>query len=289
MAQENTIKINSKTVQLSQPYKADMKGMVGREEEIQQILASWMAGDGRLPLSPLLIGEPGVGKNRMVYECTRICSKELYIFQGHEDVTAEDLMCATRFSDDPDKKMDYILQPLVTAMIRGGICFIDEIGKIRDRALAPLVSLLDERRYMDSTILGERIYADPGFRFIAATNTADMDANLLPDFIASRARPAIKVGYPEKKEIEAIIASRCSFQERKSGELIDLFWRLWSEHNENRPPSPRDTIQIFGFAVNLANYERNGKRSYSLENHGSVPVVGKRHLEESFTAFFGAR
>jgi len=27
--------------------------------------------------------------------------------------------------------MDYVLSPLVTAMLEGAICFIDEIGKIR--------------------------------------------------------------------------------------------------------------------------------------------------------------
>ena len=48
----------------------------------------------------------------------------LYIFQGHEDVGAEDLVCAVRFSDDPNKKMDYIVSELVTAMLRGGMAAV---------------------------------------------------------------------------------------------------------------------------------------------------------------------
>jgi hypothetical protein len=152
----NTMKIGTKTVQLSQPYRATVGEIVGRDEEMKKILASWMGVHDSLPLAPVLVGEPGLGKNIMVYEGTRIRGQDLYIFQGHEDVTAEDLICAVRFSDDPRKKMDYILSPLVSAAVRGAVCFVDEIAKIRTRALAPLASLLDERRYIDSTLLGER-------------------------------------------------------------------------------------------------------------------------------------
>ncbi|MCH8196077.1 MAG: AAA family ATPase, partial [Chloroflexi bacterium] len=66
-------------------------------------------------------GEPGVGKNRVVYELARRTGKDLYIFQGHEDVTAEDLACAVRFSDYADRKMYYVVSPLVTALLWGGI------------------------------------------------------------------------------------------------------------------------------------------------------------------------
>src|SRR3989337_3288926 len=173
---EKLVKINNKTVQLSEPYHAHISELIGREHEIKKVLAAWIGGDAVLPLSPLLVGEAGIGKNRIVYECARIWSKELYIIQGHEDVSAEDLICTVRFSDDPNKKMDYIVSPLVTAMVRGAICFIDEIAKIRLRALAPLASVFDERRYIDSNILGERIYAQPGFRFIAAPNPVALES-----------------------------------------------------------------------------------------------------------------
>jgi len=188
--------IGEKQVFVSQPYKAPMTELVGRQDEMEMITAAWMAGPGAMPLSPLLLGEPGVGKNRLVYELAHRTGKELFIFQGHEDVTAEDLACAVRFSDDINRKMDYVVSPLVTAMLVGGICFIDEIAKIRPRALALLVSVLDERRYIDSTLLGERVEAKPGFRFVAATNTADLEGNALPEFLKSRMRPVISVGYP---------------------------------------------------------------------------------------------
>ena len=114
-----TVNLRGKTVLLSAPWQAPSAPLVGREAEINLILACWIDGSSTLPFTPLLIGPPGVGKNRIVYECAKICGKELYIFQGHEDVTAEDFACTVRFSDDPDRKVDYVLSSLTTAMIRG--------------------------------------------------------------------------------------------------------------------------------------------------------------------------
>jgi len=282
----NFMKINNKTLQLSQPYVADFSEMVGREQEMKNILAAWMVGSANLYLSPLLIGEPGLGKNRIVYECARMCSKELYIFQGHEDVSAEELICSVRFSDDPEKKMDYIISSLVTAMVKGGVCFIDEIAKIRPRALAPLASLLDERRYLDSITLGERIYAQPGFRFIAATNTTDLEGNMLPDFIRSRVRPVISIDYPKREEINSIIQSRFRLYHDNGNALLDKFWKLWKSTYGNSPPSPRDSIYIFGFAMNVADLCKiEQTQPYYLERPDLSSVITAMHLEDAFKVF----
>jgi MoxR-like ATPase len=284
---ENWVRIHDKRVQLSQPYRARVFELVGGEEEIKTILACWMGGEDIFPRSPLLMGEPGVGKNRIVYECARICSKELYIQQGHEDVTVEDLACAVRFSDDPNRKLDYILSPLATALVRGGICFVDEIGKIRPRALALLVSVLDERRYLDSTLLGERIPAHPGFRFIAATNTADLEGSLMPDFIKSRMRPVVPVGYPRGEEINRMVKTRYRRLSQNGDRLLDRFWDLWRKKNGEKPPVPRDSNDIFGFAMGLADYEEaENSHPFRLENRAFSPDLQERHLEAAFAAFY---
>jgi MoxR-like ATPase len=237
-----------------------------------------MAGPDSLPLAPLLVGEPGVGKNRMVYELADRTGRDLYIFQGHEDVTAEDLACSVRFSDDPSTKMDYVISPLVTAMRRGGICFIDEIGKIRPRALALLVSVLDERRYVDSSLLGERVFAHENFRFIAATNTGEINA--LPEFVRSRMRPIIKVGYPPKEQVDRIVASQFPHLEERLRELLDTFWSLWDQNGP--PPSPRDAIQLFALASSLGDFERLGGESTLRESrrHQPFPLGGRNGRRE---------
>lgn len=282
------IEIGKKLVFLSRPYQPQhVAELVGREDEMKMVTAAWLAGPNHLPLSPLLLGEPGVGKNHMVYELARKTERELYIFQGHEDVTAEDLACSVRFSDVEGRRMDYVASQLVTAMHTGGICFIDEIAKIRPRALALLVSVLDERRYIDSTLLGERVVAKPGFRFIAATNTADLDGNALPEFIRSRMRPVINIRYPERAEIDRIIQNRHRAINDQLGQLLDAFWNLWEESNIGRPPSPRDAIHAFDLAVSLADYERLDRlESKLLTKESSGGPVSPKALEMAFNELF---
>jgi MoxR-like ATPase len=252
-----TRQVGQKQVYVGKPYKPRESAgpLVGRQTQMGLITAAWMAGPGRLPLSPLLLGEPGVGKNRLVYELANRTGKDLFIFQGHEDVTAEDLACAVRFSDEGRGKMDYIVSPLVTAMLTGGICFIDEIAKIRPRALALLVSVLDERRYIDSTLLGERVVAHEGFRFVAATNTADLEGNAMPEFLRSRMRPVVSVGYPPKQEIEEIVISRHQQLLDQEDHLLTCFWMEWERVSPNTPPTPRDAVYVFDLALSLADFE----------------------------------
>src|SRR5262249_42762012 len=150
-------------------------------------------GGERAPQSPLLLGEPGVGKNHLVYAMAHQTGKKLYILQGHDELSTEDLACTVRFSDDAARKMDYVASPLVTAMLEGGILFFDEIAKCRPRALAALSPVCDERRTLDSTLLGERISARRGFRFVAATNSADLDGLAFPEFLRKRMQPIIRM------------------------------------------------------------------------------------------------
>jgi MoxR-like ATPase len=274
---------SGKAVRLGEAFEARSSELVGREIETRKIIACWIS-NGRLPLSPLLIGDPGLGKNRIVYECATLCAKNLYIYQGHQDVSAEDLICAVRFSDDPDRKMDYILSPIATAMLTGAVCFIDEIGKIGARALAPLASLLDERRYIDSNLLGERIHAHPGFRFIAATNISDLEGDTLPDFIRSRLRPVIDVAYPTHEEIEGIVRSSFHSLNNNGMQLFSKFWSNWEKTFGEKPPTPRDAKCIFGLALNFADFEAAGDRPYNLESAGHA-TLSPEHIEQAFEAF----
>ena len=276
-----TRQIGQKQVLVSRPYRlpeSRSTPLIGRQIEMELITAAWMADAERLPLSPLLLGEPGVGKNRLVYELARRTGKNLFIFQGHEDVTAEDLACAVRFSDDGRGKMDYIVSPLVTAMLDGGICFIDEIAKIRPRALALLVSVLDERRYIDSTLLGDRVYADEGFRFVAATNTADLEGNAMPEFLRSRMRPVIEIGYPPKAEIERIVCSRYTRLEKQAERLLTRFWVEWAQINPDVAPTPRDAVYVFDLALSLADFEEAGGLKASGDD-GKISLDSRRPAE----------
>jgi MoxR-like ATPase len=284
---------SGKTVLEPDPYTPDedlLAAFQGREHELKMVLASWIGNGRQPPLCPLLVGEPGVGKNRIVYELAKLTGLDLYILQGHEDLTAEDLACSVRFLDD-GHSIQYVISPLVTAMRCGAICFIDEIGKIRPRALSLLVSVLDERRYIDSTLLGERIEAEMPFRFVAATNTGEVST--LPEFIQSRMRPVISVGPPTDKDINEIIINRVGGE--NASEIQKEFWDQW----EGRPrsPSARDVMHVLALASTLSEYEYKGGKKLLDHNYSGAKEIIKtqrstsapiqrEHVRDAFNELF---
>lgn len=291
---------SGKQVLLSDPYNPKQGMMTpfqGRENELRMIFAAWIAGLHTPPLAPLMVGDPGVGKNRIVYELKKKTGLDLYIMQGHEDITAEDLACSVRFAEGGQGRMEYVLSPLVTAMLRGAICFIDEIGKIRPRALALLVSVLDERRYIDSTLLGERVEAAPSFRFVAATNTGEVSD--LPEFIQSRMRPVITVDRPREEEINRLIHTQEGVTQENRDALTTEFWSLWKGRDLH--PSPRDAIHLMALAASLSDYARTdgggllrpdadpSEIAVLLGQGSRKPPIQPDHLKEAFHELFGRR
>lgn len=281
-----------KTVQLAEPYRVTTADpLVGREPELRLLTAAWLAVGDQVPMSPLLLGEPGTGKGKIVFELARRTGRPLFVLTGHDDFSPEDVAgCHVRFSDDAEKKFDYCLGPLASALlVPGAICFIDEIAKIRPRALAPLASLLDERRYLDSLILGERLHANPGFRLVAATNTSDLDALSMPEFLRSRLRPVIHVGPPSRETIDGILSSRFDRRlgRQRSDALLDAFWVGWTSRSSQAGPTPRDAIQVWSLASKLADHETLSATvpGLQLEGDGSS-TLQPCHLEEALGHFF---
>lgn len=291
---EEKIPIGKKLVWSRKPYLPNDNAMidfVGRKEELRMIAAAWISDTRSQPLAPLLVGPPGCGKNRIVFEMAKRMGLDLYVCQGYENITAEELACSLMPADEGNGRIEYLISTLATAMFKGGICFIDEIGKFPGKALALLASVLDDRRYLDLDLIGERIQAHPRFRFIAATNSEDMEG--LPDFVRSRLFPLIKVDKPEPEMISTIIQQQFPIQRQNMTKILKSFWSLWNNNfKEWEAPSPRDVIQIFSLAHKLADYDDSGITSISLQGTDQRPALGasvtslrKEHLERALKQF----
>jgi MoxR-like ATPase len=212
---------------------------LGERSLIRNCLAAWAGG-----LSFRLEGPPGVGKNSLVYELARLLQKPIFLMVGTGDLEPQDLVCTPRLTQSPDGR--YVASPLVAAMLRpgGSIFFLDEIGKLSERALSVLVSVLDERRSVSSVVAGFSLTADPNFRFCAAMNPTDPP---LPDYVEKRLRPLFKVGYPSPGDLTAILQARFS---GSHAALLDGF-RTWMADKDGGI-APRDAITMLEFAQALA-------------------------------------
>ena len=79
------IDIGSLRVRLSKPYELPFQ-WIGHKDVVNQLKASWhSAFDGDLPMSPRIIGKPGMGKTVLAYAAGKALGLPVYFFQATSD------------------------------------------------------------------------------------------------------------------------------------------------------------------------------------------------------------
>ncbi|MFM7920133.1 MAG: AAA family ATPase, partial [Planctomycetaceae bacterium] len=120
------------------------------------------------------------GKTTLAIAGARVRKQDLYIYQCTADTRPEDLLVTPVLAESG--KIAYHASPLVTAMIRGGICILDEGNRMNEKSWASLAPLLDHRRYVESIVAGITIRAHRDFR-CAVTMNEDESTFEIPDYI----------------------------------------------------------------------------------------------------------
>ena len=155
------VEIDGIRLHLSHPHDASGE-WIGQQEILHQLLACWLVVDEKdLPLTPRLVGAPGMGKTALAMAGARLCGRPLYIYQCTADTRPEDLLVTPVLAENG--RIAYHASPLVTAMIRGGVCLLDEGNRMNEKSWASLAPLLDHRRYVESIVAGITIPAIPIF------------------------------------------------------------------------------------------------------------------------------
>ncbi len=220
---------------------------VGLEETMRQLLAAWLVIDDRdMPMNPRLIGKPGVGKTTLAYAAAKRLGREVYILQATVDTRPEDLLVTPVI--EGEGRLRYVASPLVTAMIRGGVCILDEGNRMSEKSWASLAPLLDNRRYVESIVAGIKIKAHSAFRFVATMND-DASTFDLPEYIHSRLQPQILIDFPERDEEYAILKENLPFGDEEILEYVTDFLQL--AHAADERYTVRDGINISRFAMKL--------------------------------------
>jgi hypothetical protein len=218
---------------------------IGQREILKQLLACWLVVDPRdLPLTPRLVGTPGIGKTTLAISGARLRKQELYIYQCTADTRPEDLLVTPVLAESG--RIAYHASPLVTAMIRGGICILDEGNRMNEKSWASLAPLLDHRRYVESIVAGITIPAHPDFR-CAVTMNEDESTFEIPDYILSRLQPTLTLGHPAREDELAILKYHLPFADDQMLSLTVDF--LQEAHELNLDFSTRDGINILRYAL----------------------------------------
>lgn len=238
------VEIGSVRLKLSQPF-ADQTNWIGQREILHQLMACWLVVDDKdLPLTPRLIGAPGIGKTALGMAAAKERQQELYIYQCTSDTRPEDLLVTPVLAQDG--KIAYHGSPLVTAMVRGGVCILDEGNRMNEKSWASLAPLFDTRRYVESIVAGMTIPAHPDFRCVVTMNQDDSTYEI-PDYILSRLQPTLNLGFPSRQDEMAILQYHLPFAEPEMLAMTVEF--LQKSHELKLDFSPRDGLNLLRFAM----------------------------------------
>ncbi len=245
------VMIDGVALHLSEPDRVPMK-WVGQSELVTQVLAAWLVIDAEdLPLSPRLVGKPGVGKTTLAYHAGKTLNRPVYLFQSTMDTRPEDLIVTPVISEQG--KIKYVASPVVSAMIKGGIAIIDEGNRMSEKSWASLAPLLDSRRYVESIVAGIKIKAHPEFRLCTTMND-DASTFELPEYIHSRLQPQIHIDFPEEDEEKLILQSNLPFADEEILDYVVAF--LQAAHRADERYSVRDGINMARYALKRLSKEK---------------------------------
>ncbi len=243
---DTTTVIDGVTLHLARPI-TEIPPWIGQREVLLQLLAAWTCfSEDDVPLNPRLLGKPGVGKTTLACAAARELGLEIFIVQATTDTRPEDLLVTPVLA--PDGGVRYMASPLVTAMVRGGACILDEGNRMSEKSWASLAPLLDHRRSVDSIVAGVTIPAPSEFRFVTTMNE-DASTYELPEYIHSRLMPQIFIDFPEEDEERAIIRAQVGGVDDNVLEYVLGF--LQAAHLADLRYSVRDGLNIARYAMKL--------------------------------------
>ncbi|OGL64305.1 MAG: ATPase [Candidatus Tectomicrobia bacterium RIFCSPLOWO2_12_FULL_69_37] len=232
------------TLHLSQPTDPSQE-WIGQREILRQLQACWLVvAEADLPLAPRIVGPPGIGKTTLAMAAARERGQELYIFQCTADTRPEDLLVTPVLAEGG--KIAYHASPLVTAMLRGGVCVLDEGNRMSEKSWASLAPLLDHRRYVESIVAGVTVGARAEFRCCVTMND-DASTYEVPDYILSRLQPTLEVEFPAREDELAILQYHLPFAPAEMLALTVDF--LQEAHGLDLGYSPRDGLHILQYAL----------------------------------------
>lgn len=153
----------------------------------------------------LLKGPTGSGKTKLAQSVSHIFQQPMQSVNCSVDLDAESLLgFKTIIQKEGETIIDFVEGPVVQAMKKGHILYIDEINMARPETLPILHSVLDHRRVLTNPFTSEVIYAHEDFTVISAINEGYVGTSPMNEALKNRF-VSFTVPYLSGEELKQVV------------------------------------------------------------------------------------
>lgn len=189
------------------------KVIVGKDRQIRDVLACWMAG-GHV----LIEDVPGTGKTILARAIAKSAQVKFQRVQFTPDLLPSDVIGASIFRQDTNV-FEFHEGPVFTAVLLG-----DEINRATPRTQSALLEAMSESQV---SIDGQTRKLDPLFFTIATQNPVDQLGTFpLPEAQLDRFMMKISMGYPNPEEEITMIKNQNQIHPIHTLEAVETHERL---------------------------------------------------------------
>lgn len=171
----------------------------------------------------LLKGPTGSGKTKLAESLSKLFGQPMQSVNCSVDTDTEALLgFKTITQNEGASKIEFIPGPVINAMEKGHLLYIDEINMAKPETLPILNSILDYRRMLANPLTAEVIYAKETFGVIAAVNEGYVGTVPLNEALKNRFI-IIDIPYVQGEVLRNVIKQESKLDNEK---MIDQFVRL---------------------------------------------------------------
>ncbi|WP_456274460.1 AAA family ATPase [Bacillus sp. AK031] len=174
----------------------------------------------------LLKGPTGSGKTKLADTLSSIFSQPMHSINCSVDMDAEALLGYKTIAEKGGKNtIEFIEGPVIEAMKKGHLLYIDEINMAKPETLPILNGVLDYRRMITNPFTGDVIKASETFGVIAAINEGYVGTVPLNEALKNRF-VVIDVPYISGNTLKTVILNQSQLKNEK---LVEKFISLSSD------------------------------------------------------------
>jgi len=163
----------------------------------------------------LLKGPTGSGKTKLAETLSAIFAQPMHSINCSVDLDAEALLGFKTIQDLNGKtSIEFVAGPVIQAMNKGHLLYIDEINMAKPETLPVLNGVLDYRKMITNPFTGEVVKAQSGFGVIAAINEGYVGTVPLNEALKNRF-VVIDVPYVQSEALTEVLTAQSQLEDEK--------------------------------------------------------------------------